>query len=78
MKYISAIEAAERWNLSRRRVVTLCNNERIEGAQKAGSYWIIPENAVKPKDARIKSGKYIKSKLKTEDTTAKRLVPIFF
>lgn len=60
MKYISAIEAAERWNLSRRRVITLCNNGRIEGAQKAGATWIIPDDAKKPADARIKSGKYRK------------------
>lgn len=59
IKYISAIEAAERWSLSRRRVITLCNSGRIKGAQKAGSYWIIPENAEKPSDARIKSGRYI-------------------
>ncbi len=63
MKYISAIEAAERWNLSRRRIITLCNEGRIAGAQKVGTYWIIPEDAEKPADARIKSGKYIKSKL---------------
>ena len=67
MKYISAIEAAERWNLSRRRVVTLYNDGRIDGAQKAGAYWIIPENAEKPTDARVKSGKYIKSKPETEE-----------
>ena len=60
MKYISAMEAADRWNLSRRRIITLCNNGRIEGAQKAGATWIIPDNAQKPSDARIKSGKYIK------------------
>ena len=60
MKYISAIEAAERWNLSRRRVITLCNTGRIEGAQKAGSTWIIPDTAEKPADARVKNGNYIK------------------
>lgn len=60
MKYMSAIEAAERWNLSRRRIITLCNEGRIAGAQKVGTYWIIPETAEKPADARIKSGKYIK------------------
>lgn len=38
-KYISAIEAAERWHLSRRRVVALCGGGRIIGAQKAGAYW---------------------------------------
>ena len=58
-KYISAIEAAERWHLSRRRVVALCGDGRIIGAQKAGVYWIIPENAKKPPDARVKTGKYI-------------------
>ncbi len=62
MKYISATEVAERWGLSKRRVITLCNDGRIEGAQKAGSTWIIPENAERPGDARIKSGKYIKTK----------------
>ena len=59
IKYISAIEAAERWHLSRRRVVALCGDGRITGAQKAGAYWIIPENAKKPSDARVKTGKYI-------------------
>ena len=54
IKYISAIEAAERWHLSRRRVVALCGDGRITGA-----YWIIPENAKKPSDARVKTGKYI-------------------
>ena len=61
MKYISTSEAAEQWGLSSRRIVVLCTEGRIEGAQKAGSTWIIPENAEKPNDARIKSGKYIKS-----------------
>ena len=60
MKYISASEAAERWNLSKRRVITLCNEGRIDGAQRAGAYWIIPEDAKKPTDARVKSGRYIK------------------
>ena len=27
---------------------------------KIGSYWAVPADAVKPKDERIKSGKYIK------------------
>lgn len=61
MKYISTSEAAEKWNLSKRRIIVLCNEGRIDGAQKAGSTWIIPDNAEKPNDARIKSGKYIKS-----------------
>ena len=46
--------------ISHRRVSVLCNEGRITGAQRAGSRWIIPENAEKPADARIRSGKYIK------------------
>lgn len=62
MKYLSTTQAAELWGLSARRVALLCEQERIEGVQKSGSRWIIPENAKKPDDARIKSGKYIKFK----------------
>ena len=60
MKYLSTFEVAEKWGISPRRVGILCNNDRIPGAQRAGSRWIIPEDADKPTDARIKSGKYIK------------------
>mgnify|MGYP006968299050 CR=1 FL=1 len=35
---------------------------RIEGAAKFVNTWAIPENAKKPKDERIKSGKYVKKK----------------
>ena len=62
MKYLSTFEVAEKWGISPRRVGILCNNDRIPGAQWAGSRWIIPEDAEKPTDARIKSGKYIKQK----------------
>mgnify|MGYP000813843404 CR=1 FL=1 len=60
MKFLSTFETAEKWGISHRRVSILCNQGRITGAQRAGSRWIIPENAEKPADARIRSGKYIK------------------
>lgn len=60
MKYMSTFEAAEKWGISHRRVSILCNQDRIPGAQRVGSRWIIPEDVEKPSDARIKSGKYIK------------------
>ena len=60
MKYISVSEIAKIWGISVRRVNTLCNEGRIEGAQRAGTIWIIPDDAKKPADARVKSGKYIK------------------
>ena len=57
MEYVSIKQISEKWGICARRVQTLCTEGRIEGAQ-----WIIPADAPKPKDARVKSGKYIKSK----------------
>ena len=62
MKYLSVSQTAERWGITRRRIQRLCNEGRVEGAMKIGFYWAIPEEAEKPKDARIKSEKYIKNK----------------
>lgn len=62
MEYITALEAANKWGISSRRVHTLCAEGRIEGATRLGTVWAIPIDAQKPKDARIKSGKYIKGK----------------
>ena len=60
--YMTIKEASEKWGIGLRRINTLCNEGRIEGASKMGNIWVIPANAEKPKDERIKSGKYIKSK----------------
>ena len=48
-------EAAERWNLSERRVRVLCANGQIDGAFQNGKIWIIPDGAEKPADGRIKT-----------------------
>lgn len=47
-------EAAVKWNLSVRRLQTICNEGMIEGAMKFGNTWAIPKDAVKPVDKRIK------------------------
>lgn len=52
LSYISAKEAAERWNISQRRVAILCSEERINGAMMVGNMWIIPSTAEKPIDKR--------------------------
>lgn len=62
MEYLSLRQTAEKWGISIRRVQTLCSEGRIPGATKIGSYWAIPADAQKPKDDRIKSGRYIKEK----------------
>ena len=61
MEYLSIKQTSEKWGISVRRVNTLCIEGRISGATKIGSFWVIPADAEKPKDARIKSGKYIKN-----------------
>lgn len=61
-KYISLKEAAEKWGIGDRRINTLCLQGRISGAFKVGNTWAIPEDAEKPTDKRIKSGKYVKQK----------------
>ena len=58
--YLKISEVAKKWDIKERRINTLCLEGRIEGAVKFGNTWAIPEDAEKPKDERIKSGKYIK------------------
>lgn len=62
MKYFSISQMSEKWGISQRRIRTLCMEGRIEGAFKMGAYWSIPEDAEKPKDERIKSGRYVKER----------------
>ena len=66
MKYLSVAQTAERWGISPRRIQILCNEKRIPGAVRIGRSWAIPDNELKPADARIKSGKYIKKPAKNE------------
>lgn len=54
MNYLSVKQAAEKWKMTPRRVQVLCNKNRIDGAQKVGNVWTIPETAEKPYDARKK------------------------
>lgn len=61
MNYLSIRQTSEKWNISARWINDLCVEGRIPGATKIGSYWAIPEDAQKPKDERIKSGRYIKT-----------------
>ena len=62
--------AADRWELTERRITTLCRDGRIAGAKKEGGLWLIPDDAEKPADGRRnKSSRAMK-------TTAKLPLPI--
>lgn len=54
--YITVKQAAERWNLSDRRVRILCAEGKIPDAFREGRAWKIPADAVKPTDGRYRSG----------------------
>ncbi len=56
LQYMSARDAAERWNISQRRVSVLCAENRIPNVAMLGNMWIIPINAEKPTDARKNNG----------------------
>lgn len=59
--YMTLRETAEKWGIGARRINTLCAEGRIPGAAKIGNMWVIPIDAEKPKDERIKSVKYVKT-----------------
>lgn len=52
LAYMTAKDAAEKWSISRRRVITLCQENRIPDVAMLGNMWIIPIEAVKPVDGR--------------------------
>ena len=71
MEYLSISQTSEKWGLSARRIQVLCTGERIPGAMKVGYSWVIPADAEKPKDARIKSGKYVNTRKTRQTDTPK-------
>ena len=62
MEYLTTIELSEKWGISSRRIGVLCAEGRIDGVIKKGKTWLIPDDAQKPDDARVKTGKYVKKK----------------
>jgi len=53
MDYMTAKEAANKWNITQRRVAILCSENRIDGAELMGKMWLIPKSAQKPEDGRV-------------------------
>lgn len=59
MGYLTAKQLSEKWGISERRIIKLCNENRIVGAVKNGKIWIIPEDTIKPSDKRNNVSKFI-------------------
>ena len=51
-------QLAAEWGLSARTLSDLCKNGKVSGAIKVGRLWQIPDDAERPEDGRITSGKY--------------------
>ncbi len=52
MDYLTSEEIAQRWDISTRRVTTLCKDGRIDGAVQKSGIWLIPHTAKKPENMK--------------------------
>lgn len=48
-------EASRKWNISERRIRKLIQDGRLEGVEKIGTTWNIPDDVSKPVDKRVKN-----------------------
>ena len=55
MDYMTLKEASKKWGVTPRRINYYCAADRIPGAVKMGTVWLIPKGAQKPADRRFKS-----------------------
>ena len=62
----SCKQIATEWGVSDRSVNDMCKKGRIKGAVKMKGAWQIPDDAQKPEDGRVSSGKYVKRTAGTE------------
>ncbi|MDE7424381.1 MAG: N-6 DNA methylase [Lachnospiraceae bacterium] len=62
MDYLPIQELSNRWNISKRRIQILCKEGRIEGAKMIGNMWVVPSDAKRPRDARVKNPTVTKNK----------------
>ena len=54
-EYMTVQEAANKWELSERRIQKLCAENRIDGVVHLSRVWLIPKNSKKPIDGRLKT-----------------------
>ena len=55
-EYMTAQEAAEKWEVSLRWVQRLCKDNRVDGVINVNRVCLIPKEAKKPADTRFKNG----------------------
>lgn len=40
MEYLTTVEMSKKWNISSRRIITLCTEGQIDGVIKKGKMWL--------------------------------------
>jgi len=78
MNRITAQEAAEKLNISLRRVQDYCKKGRIPGAERFGINWMIPADATRPADGRTKVGRKAQEDLLTANLPMPRKTPFLY
>lgn len=53
-EYMTVQEAAKLWEISERRIQKLCEENRIDGVVRLSRVWLIPKDAKRPADGRLK------------------------
>ena len=75
--YMTAQEAAEKWEVSLRWVQRLCKENRINGAMNINRVWLIPKEARKPADARKRKRKKTSNSTSTPHSLDKLQSEVF-
>lgn len=53
-EYMTVQDAAKLWKISERRIQKLCEENRIDGVVRLSRVWLVPKDAEKPVDRRLK------------------------
>jgi len=78
MDYLKISDVAKKWNVSVRRIQTLCAQGKISGAERFGRDWMIPKDAKRPIDGRTKAGRRMEDKLLNADMPLPRKTPFLY
>lgn len=75
-KFITTKEASEKWGITERRINVLCKDGRIPGVYKENKRWVIPADASKPADKRLKEDKRISRSGKKVVDKSDKMLPL--
>jgi len=57
LEWITPLQASVKWEITERQVQAMCKSGKIQGAIRLSKLWLIPKDAQRPIDGRIKEAK---------------------